>query len=603
MTPRRALCLLAILWLGHAAALADPIQEAEVLRRWRDPAVLAPLLEEACDAVERATGATFTERPRIEPSSQDEIERILNQGAEGERGMLESTPDATRAFFAYFEPLSRTIHLVPEALVAVARAAGDPALLSDDVLRSILVHEATHALDFERFPVRWVLACCSASDERLAIEAVLEGHAQLVAEQVAKERDASGAFERLTHLYTGRVGGEDGGMVDPEAAFTYVQGHRFAREILDTKGRAALEALLRDPPCETRVIDRPELAMDPLLKSREPDLQAVLELFRSFVTRPGWEVSKWRLLGPTAPSLGGEEGDERSYLDNHGLYGGTEDGMRYVNVFLASTPSKEEAEALVAALRAVDEGRDREAAWLPAERTEGTGTDGGLPGFTSRRRARRGGAATDLMLHVARVGNVVVEYTSYGVPPDRAQENRFLDLTERLLEAPPATAAAIHLRGMVTAFLRARAEDDQLKARELMRDLLPSTADLRRVVRPEDATAFADGYPGLKLALRTTIVSDATVASAFAQAGPTARVRAWGATTEDLVKGRGHAARFPAPMRTFARERAAPGVSWVLLTVTDPQEGDERVYCCFARLGDRFLWIDEPWRASAKEPR
>jgi hypothetical protein len=36
-------------------------------------------------------------------------------------------------------------------------------------------------------------------------------------------------------------------------------------------------------------------------------------------------------------------------------------------------------------------------------------------------------------------------------------------------------------------------------------------------------------------------------------------------------------------------------MTWIVLTLTPRAGDDELVYPCFARLGDRFLWIKNPW--------
>ena len=207
---------------------------------WRDPAVLARHLEAACTAVESVCGGRFEERPTVEVTTQEELRRTL-RGQEGtEVGMLETTPDEARRFLAYYEPTRKVVYILPSALGEVASFYGVPELMDEAVLRVILVHEATHALDFQRFPVKWALACCADSDERLATEAVLEGHAQLVTNLIARDWGLEPAFDLLTRLYTGALmpdGQDELTGLDQDAAFAYIQGQSFMDTIRTERGR------------------------------------------------------------------------------------------------------------------------------------------------------------------------------------------------------------------------------------------------------------------------------------------------------------------------------------------------------------------------------
>ncbi len=590
--------------LAGPRAAADA---AEAPAAWRDAAGLARMLSDACDAVEQVSGARFRRRPDVRISTQADVEQLLAAQTEGQRGMLETTPDRSRAFLAYYDPPRLEVHVLPDQIAAVAAALGAPELLDEDVLRVVLVHEATHALDFQRFAEQWVLACCSASDERLATEAALEGHAQLVAEEVARRWGIERAFETLTRLYSGAYappGTERGSPgFDQEAAFTYLQGAAFMRAVADAKGPEGVATALEDPPCETRVVDRPALWLDPALRDGEPDLQAVLEVFRPLSTRPGWAVSKWRMLGPAPALLGGETAPDGKplvpYVDDHGLYAGSADGNRYLNVFLATWANEADAQRFADALLRIDRARDREPGWQTAARADGAGTEHALVGFTSWRRAATGGPDTEMAIQVARVGRNVMEVTAFGLPAaERPAQAKTVDLAARLLLAPPTTACAVALRAEVKDLLAAREDRDMDGARLILRDLLPSGQDLRRVVRRPYAGAFESGYDGLRLALRTTEVTNATVLAALRGVGKDARVRAWGATTEDLATGRGHASRFPDEMRAFARDVAAPGTQWIVLVTTPTEGGPETTWTCFVRLADRFLWIRDPWRVT-----
>jgi hypothetical protein len=114
------------------------------------------------------------------------------------------------------------------------------------------------------------------------------------------------------------------------------------------------------------------------------------------------------------------------------------------------------------------------------------------------------------------------------------------------------------------------------------------------VLRRDRGDAFVERYDGVTLPLRTSPVPATAWDTMLGGAGAS-RVRVYGATTEDLLAGRGAAGRFPPAMRSFAATAAAPGATWLVL-VLGPAGGRSARTGIFARLGDRFLWVDRPWR-------
>jgi hypothetical protein len=439
-------------------------------------------------------------------------------------------------------------------------------------------------------------------DERLACQAVLEGHAQLVAEQVAGLWGIPEAFEQLTRMYAGVCPrrAEVELPFDAEAAFTYLQGHAFMRSVSAVGGRRGVERVLRRPPFQTRVIDRPILWLRPELREQEPDLPAVLEAFRSLVV-PDWGVKKWRVLGPPACAFGSLDGGSAGsfverYVDNHSLYAASPDGSRYVSAFVALCLDGASAADLVQSLSALDAGRDGEEGWEPPRRRSGAGAGGSLEGFRTERRAVGGADPPLFSLQVARVGRYVIELTQYGAPgAGEKEQDASLDLAVRMLRSAPADPAAVALRSHVLAFLGARARGDIETAQALLADLLPTGPDIERVIVPARGKAFLEAYRGARLGARGDAIPPETVLAAFQGLGESSRVLAWAATAGELAAGRGRAGRFPAAMRAFARDFAQRGYTWLVLEATTPGGPCPQRYACFVRVGDRFVWLRDPW--------
>src|SRR5207244_554689 len=113
---------------------------------------------------------------------------------------------------------------------------------------------ATHALDFGRFPLVETMRTRTGLDAGRAVDAVVEGHAQFVAERVAARWKISAAFERFTKSITALPKIEDDDQrrlseaLVTEIAFGYVQGHSFIRAVHAARGLEGVDAVLREPP-------------------------------------------------------------------------------------------------------------------------------------------------------------------------------------------------------------------------------------------------------------------------------------------------------------------------------------------------------------------
>jgi hypothetical protein len=102
-------------------------------------------------------------------------------------------------------------------------------------LRAILVHELVHLDDHHRFHFDGVLTSLKSTDQILAYNAVIEGHAQFVAREICAARGWGEGFE----IYSASIGAlpvqEDQGagmalllkVVSATVSASYVQGERF----------------------------------------------------------------------------------------------------------------------------------------------------------------------------------------------------------------------------------------------------------------------------------------------------------------------------------------------------------------------------------------
>jgi hypothetical protein len=277
----------------------------EAVSPWRDAARIERRLAEAIAAVEAQCGCTFRRKPTFAVSEPDALVPILRAevgaqiAAMGENVDVDGTLRTLASMvLAKYEPRTRVIHLVPKTVAFIARALEMPRLEEEGVLRVVLAHEATHALDFERFPLEQAHAHLGSNEEMLAYGGVVEGHAQLISERVAAAWGISDDWQAYTRAITAVPPGLDPAVrmfFETSAAqvgFGYVKGHAFLRAVEAARGREGVEAALRTPPKTAREIERPELWLDPTKRGAPLDVKALFAVLRE-ATVAGAGASDW----------------------------------------------------------------------------------------------------------------------------------------------------------------------------------------------------------------------------------------------------------------------------------------------------------------------
>jgi hypothetical protein len=169
------------------------------------------------------------------------------------------------------------------------------------------------------------------------------------------------------------------------------------------------------------------------------------------------------------------------------------------------------------------------------------------------------------------------------------------------------SAAVVHperLEDLAKAFQDARAVGDMKRLGALYRSMVPTTADLRRILRAGPATEdFLAKFPG-KDAGDVPDPKPGAV-GLFSPGDPKrAETRTYSATTEEIVayaKGTVAFEEFPGGMRRFASAVAAPGRTWWVVVIAAPGERGGMKYSTFTRLDDRWLVVVKPWNWLPRE--
>lgn len=255
--------------------------EASLPPAWDDRAFLERTLVEAWDAVVDVVGLgvggaerptlKFTEAQDMALLLMEEVGALWTRLAAGDEDEARKVADLlSTALMGKYATKGHEVHICLANITRLTDEHGRPEVRTPGVMRVLIAHECAHALDFKRHPsLDVVRQSLGTADEVQAFGAVLEGHAQFVAEVVAARWGLEREFAQLTELL-GAMPAVDGvamqqvaEFVQAEARFAYIQGHAFVRAVAAARGREGLEALLAAPPKDTRTIEQPASYLDP----------------------------------------------------------------------------------------------------------------------------------------------------------------------------------------------------------------------------------------------------------------------------------------------------------------------------------------------------
>lgn len=175
-----------------------------------------------------------------------------------------------------------------------------------------------------------------------------------------------------------------------------------------------------------------------------------------------------------------------------------------------------------------------------------------------------------------------------------------------------AAAAAKHpdtkagLESLVATWKAAHKAGDMATLAKLAADIIPTTADLKSVLKEGPAT---DDFLG-KFAAKDLKSDDPMIMSlAGGLFKPTSaeqtEVAVTAATTEEIVAykegGPAHA-EFPGGMKRFAA-LAKPNLTWYVVELLEPGKDLGMKFTTIVNVGGRFVFVAKPWRAIPGEDK
>ena len=406
---------------------------------WRSAARLTELGAAACDDVEKALGGAIPGgRPTVRIGTFGDVEAALRADLIpllARIGMPEKDQAATLSFaaaslVAKYDHRKHEILIVPSTAEITAELFRAPWLLDEDTLRVLLVHTAAQAHDFRSHPLAAAIESIKAREAFTAWSAVVEGHAQFVAERVAKERGLSAAFDRLASALAWSPKTDDPAMDAVFRTFAatigvpYTAGLRFFQEVDRQGGAAEVARALDAPPRTTREIENPAAWLAGTAASPSVATDAILDRFAKLVGE-GWKSNRSAVLANTiraqVEALGVTDVEHAlgGVIEIRGLVAQRQPAGGTLAVLAMRTADDAGTAALERFERRISEAKDRAASVgnvriASAEYAAGAGAEGALPGFVATKRLQSGNRSQAVVLHVVRLPRCLLEITLAG---------------------------------------------------------------------------------------------------------------------------------------------------------------------------------------------
>ena len=611
-----------LLTAGRGAARADRPVGGELATAWRDAKVLEARFAEACDAVEKATGKPFARRPTVKVSTTEAVVEVLKvemapeMKAIGESEALPGVLDLLAGgLIAKYEPATGIVHVLPGSVEHLAKILKEPGLLTEETLRAVLAHECTHAHDFGIYDWRRMSVERTTLESHKALNAIIEGHAQLVAEEITAGTDLAPAFALFTKAITATPTIEDPTLkqvvsaLTAEVGFAYVEGHAFLKAVKAAQGAAGVERALVAPPESMRQIERPELWLDPKAATNEVDLEALLETLRPVVGDPAWHVRNDRILEASLEAMRSSIPEARrvSYLTGYAngrmLAATVQGDPAQVMLMALAFATPEDAKAHLDLERdlshAQDEAMKKDGGFAhlrSATYEEGAGPGSVLPGFRVAKLLDVFGNEQTVDTAMAAIDRVVVQVVAMIAPEiDRAVQDEAVARAAAFVRDPAAARTLPPLSSRPH-----RKVNNLLVVRVLDGDGKP-VPKARAMLVDEGATSAKDmDAPPASTAMRMLRASQSTDVrdgrAVFARVRRTVTVEVWGAQSDDgtplpwAPAHREHVARDAGEVEI----RLEPGAAISGHVRTQDGKGVADIEVTATPREDSFRWRDDP---------
>lgn len=469
--PTTVLRLLAVALARLAVAQADPVTPAELTE-----ARLQAAYADAQAACAKALGGPLDPTVPLRLATTDEVAAIVARenlplvrlrqpdpekaAAEAEQLGKQLSP----AMYAKYSWAERAFLVVAPTWQKIAAALERPELTSDVALRAVMVHELCHAYDDRRFDFTTRLQSATTSEAATALNAVLEGHAQLQARRICGQKGWMDGFTAMREAVTqvpASVGkGGEAALLLARAgaasmAFAYHDGEAFVAAVMAADPERGAERVFTAPPTDQDTVLHPQWYLDPATRPAALyDAEPALDRLEA------WLGDEWRA---TRMDLTGKQVASGLTLLPKADVDAFVRSVRAGRVVQAVPLDRPQSKSVIVAVMEFDSDASAQrwiqlAAELGRKKDEtmktgsirilgGTATpiaEEGLVGHLQRKSMRAGLTRIEMATIDAVRGRVVVETVISGAPPeDDAHKQLVRDLLDAVAKKPtkPADAA------------------------------------------------------------------------------------------------------------------------------------------------------------------
>ncbi len=257
---------------------------------------LEAMFARAAEAVRSETGARL-DGIRLRRVTLPEMADSISRETLGDAAFTTGKDDglgalaggAAPSVVARYSIAENAILIRPGSFAEFAEVLGIPEVDSPGQVMSVLLHELVHAADEELYGCASTRRGLRTADAGRAYNAVLEGHAQLVARRLAEELGLAGSFEVYTRSLSAAPRALDASGIPsgPSAlvATIYEDGESFVEALHRDGGDDAVRRAFSNPPADLSLISHPEWFLHPEARPRPGlDLAAGLDVLAGALT-------------------------------------------------------------------------------------------------------------------------------------------------------------------------------------------------------------------------------------------------------------------------------------------------------------------------------
>lgn len=222
-------------------------------------------IEQVLPLVERITGRKLAQVPPARLVTREEFDRATRRSSgRRSRSGRANTPSMAHYALGAYDESPRALYFFPGNFAPRLRAAGVPESYSSIILKMVVAHELTHALQDQEAGISKVYRRARSKEAMFAHRATVEGHATFVMGMVAEALGHPKAMEQFEKtisvglsLLPGEKNVEANDELRREMRSAYIDGSRFIRWQYAMGGNELVWRTIESPPSTRKEILEP----------------------------------------------------------------------------------------------------------------------------------------------------------------------------------------------------------------------------------------------------------------------------------------------------------------------------------------------------------